>query len=586
MMKSPRQAGSLIRALRDGRPCWPHLGGLLGLSLLAAPISLLVPVPLKIAVDSVLGSHPIPGFLDAILPAAVTGSDTAMLVSLGVLFVLIAVLNQLQELASLVLGTYTGERLLVGFRARLFRHVQRLSLSYHDAKGVTDTTYRIQYDASNLRDVVDALFPLLSAGAIFAGMLYVVSVINWQLALVAFGVTPIIVLAARAYGRRLRAQWHDAQQFESKGFSVVHESLAALRVVTAFGQEQREEQRFTHRAHQGLRSRLRLAGLQGRFALVAGTATALGTAAVLIVGTTQVQSGAITLGQLLLVMAYLSLLYQPLESVGRKVGDLQEAVTGLERAYSLLDKDPDVVERADARPLAHAVGRVGFDRVWFGYGDDPPVIEDASFDVRPGAFIGVVGTTGAGKTTLAGLLPRFYEPRSGRVLLDGVDVRDYRLADLRRQFAIVLQEPVLFSTTIAENIAYARPEAAPDEIAAAARAANAHRFVEALPDGYETLVGERGMRLSGGERQRISLARAFLRDAPVLVLDEPTSAVDLTTERAIAEAMHRLVEGRTTFLITHRVSMLEGVDEVMRVEGGRVAMLPSPERMSAASVMG
>jgi ATP-binding cassette, subfamily B, bacterial len=198
----------------------------------------------------------------------------------------------------------------------------------------------------------------------------------------------------------------------------------------------------------------------------------------------------------------------------------------------------------------------------------------------------VVGSTGTGNPTLAGLLPRFYEPRSGRVLLDGVDVRDYRLADLRRQFAIVLQEPVLFSTTIAENIAYARPEAAPDEIAAAARAANAHRFVEALPDGYETLVGERGMRLSGGERQRISLARAFLRDAPVLVLDEPTSAVDLATERAIAEAMHRLVEGRTTFLITHRVSMLEGVDEVMRVEGGRVAMLPSPERMSAASVMG
>ena len=574
-MHRARRTGVISRAARDARPYWPHLAGLLAVSLLAAPLALLIPVPLKIAVDSVLGSQPVPGALDAILPSAVTASDTALLVALGLLFVLIALLNQLQEMGSLVLGTYTGERLLAIFRARLFRHVQRLSFTYHDSRGVTDSAYRIQYDASNLRDIVDSLFPLISSAATFAAMLYVVAKIDWTLALVAIAVSPIIAFAARIYGRRLRASWRDAHQLESKGLSVIQESLAALRVVAAFGGERREERRFAHSAEHGLRARVRLAVLEGRFALIAGVSTALGTAAALIVGIHAVQTGAITLGDLLLVMSYLALLYQPLESVGRKIADLQEAVTGLERAYALLDQNPDVVERPGARPLARTAGNIVFDRVTFGHAENPPVIEDVSFDVPIGSFVGLVGRTGAGKTSLAGLLPRFYDARSGRVLLDGIDVRDYRLGDLRRQFAVVLQEPVLFSTTIAENIRYARPHARPDEVVAAARAANAHSFVAALPDGYDTVVGERGMRLSGGERQRISLARAFLRDAPVLILDEPTSAVDLATERAISEALDRLVQGRTTFLITHRYSMLEGVDQILQVEDRRVTAVPA-----------
>jgi ATP-binding cassette subfamily B protein len=574
-MGRARETRVVSRAVRDARPYWGHLAGLLAVSLLAAPLSLLIPVPLKIAVDSVLGSHPVPGTLDAILPGAVTGSDTALLVALGVLFVVIALLNQVQEMGSLVLGTYTGERLLAIFRARLFRHVQRLSFTYHDRQGVTDSTYRIQYDASNLRDIVDALFPLISSGATFAAMLYVVATIDWTLALVAIAVSPIIAFAARIYGRRLRARWRDAHQLESKGLSVIQESLAALRVVAAFGGEGREERRFAHSAEHGLRARVRLAALEGRFALITGVSTALGTAAALILGIREVQSGAITLGDLLLVMSYLALLYQPLESVGRKIADLQEAVAGLERAYALLDEHPDVVERPNARPLGRTPGHIVFDRVTFGHADDPPVIEGVSFDVRAGSFVGVVGRTGAGKTTLAGLLPRFYDARYGRILLDGVDVRDYRLEDLRRQFAMVLQEPVLFSTTIAENIRYARPHARPDEVVSAARAANAQSFIATFPDGYDTVVGERGMRLSGGERQRISLARAFLRDAPVLILDEPTSAVDLATERAISEALERLVRGRTTFLITHRASMLEGVDQILHVEDGRVTVLPA-----------
>ncbi|MCD6015159.1 MAG: Xenobiotic-transporting ATPase [Solirubrobacterales bacterium] len=270
-------------------------------------------------------------------------------------------------------------------------------------------------------------------------------------------------------------------------------------------------------------------------------------------------------------MAYLTLLYQPLEDMGKRVADLQQAFVGLERAYSLLDEDPDVVERPNARPLAHARGAVGFRGVWFGYQPGVSVLEDVSFELAPGSFVGIAGTTGAGKTTLVSLLTRFYDPDAGRIEIDGVDLRDYRIADLRNQFAIVLQEPVLFSTTIAENIAYGRPGAGEEDLVSAARAANAHDFIAALPDGYRTQVGQRGMLLSGGERQRISLARAFLKDAPILIMDEPTSAVDFATEEAIIDAADRLAKGRTTLLITHRQNVQLRCERILRVERGRVA---------------
>jgi ATP-binding cassette, subfamily B, bacterial len=291
---------------------------------------------------------------------------------------------------------------------------------------------------------------------------------------------------------------------------------------------------------------------------------------VLFIGVRDVRSGTLTLGNLLLAMAYLGKLYDPLKSLGKQLATKQRALASAERAFALLDETPDVPERPNARPLARAGGTISFQDVSFGYGDGPAVLHHVTFDVPPGARVGIAGRTGAGKTTLMNLLTRFYDPHSGRVLLDGVDLRDYRLADLRNQFAIVLQEPVLFSASIAENIGYGRAGATQDEIVAAARAADAHGFIEALPQSYETQVGERGMCLSGGERQRISLARAFLKDAPILILDEPTSSVDLKTEAAIIAAMERLMSGRTTFLIAHRPPMLERCDLLLRVDKGRV----------------
>jgi ATP-binding cassette subfamily B protein len=281
-------------------------------------------------------------------------------------------------------------------------------------------------------------------------------------------------------------------------------------------------------------------------------------------------------------MAYLGKLYEPVKTLGKQLATKLRALASAERVFALLDETPDVPERPDARPLQRAAGAVVFQDVSFGYREGPAVLHHVTFDAPAGARVGIAGRTGAGKSTLMNLLTRFYDPHAGRVLLDGVDLRDYRLADLRNQFAIVLQEPVLFSASIAENIGYGRAGAAQEEIVAAAKAADAHDFIEALPKGYQTQVGERGMCLSGGERQRISLARAFLKDAPILILDEPTSSVDFKTEAAIVAAMERLMSGRTTFLIAHRPAMLERCDLLLRVEHGRLSEgLPQPARAEA-----
>jgi ATP-binding cassette subfamily B protein len=271
-----------------------------------------------------------------------------------------------------------------------------------------------------------------------------------------------------------------------------------------------------------------------------------------------------------LIMSYLAQLYAPLKTMSRKAGSLQGYLASTERVFALLDEEPDVKESLRARPLRRARGEITFEGVSFAYDRRRPVLDDLSFSVRSGARVGIAGATGAGKTTLVSLLNRFYDPTRGRILLDGTDLRDYRLADVRKQFAIVLQEPLLFSTSIGENIAYARPEASFDEIVAAATAAGAHDFIAAFPNGYDTRVGERGTRLSGGERQRVALARAFLKDAPVLILDEPTSSVDVGTEATIMEAMYRLMEGRTTFMIAHRLGTLQGCDERIELAGGRI----------------
>jgi ATP-binding cassette subfamily B protein len=572
----PQQARLFWRLTREARGQWLSLSLLGIVTLLATPLALLTPVPVAIAIDSVLGNKPLPAFLQPIVPSAAESSTTALLLFVAGLVVAIALLTQLQVVAADVLTTLSGERLLMHFRSRLFGHAQRLSLAYHDTKGTSDTTYRVQSDANALQYLwVYGVAPLLSAAFMLCGMFYVSVRIDWQLALVAIGITPVLLIVIRAYRERLRMRWHEVKDLESSSLAVVHESLTSLRVVKAFGQEPREHARYLKRAEQNVAARIGVSFMQGSFELLIGIVFALGTATVLYVGVLHVQHKTITLGELTLVLGYLTLLYQPLRTVAGSIVTLQSSLASAERVFTVLDEAPDVLESPNPVPLRRARGRIEFEDVAFGYvplGNDAErrILESVSFEVAAGESLGIVGKTGAGKTTILNLLARCYDPSAGRILLDGVDLRDYALADLRNQFAIVLQEPVLFSTTIAENIAYGRAEASDLEIIAAAKAAHAHDFVRGLPNAYDTVVGERGMTLSGGERQRISLARAFLKDAPILLLDEPTSSVDLASETIIMDATAELMRGRTTLMIAHRLSTLSGCDTIIEVADGRV----------------
>ncbi len=563
------------RILGQARSYWHHIVGVFLLDLLASPLGLLGPVPLKIAVDSAIGDRPLPRFVEPLLPAGATHSRTdALLLAVGLLIGL-TVLRQTQGLISSLLRTYTSIKLVRDFRSQLFGHAQRLSLAYHDMKGTADSIYRIQYDASAIQYVaLDGVVPFIRSAFTLAAMLYITLHIDWQFALVALTISPGLYFVSQASRRLWRMQSREVKAMESAAMAVVQEVLSAVRVVKAFGREDYEQDRYLRRSTGILQAQIRLGLAEGRFSVIIAIITSAGTAAALWVGVRHVQTGVLSLGNLILLMSYLGQLYEPLRTIGKKASSLQGYLTSAERAFAILDQTPDVLERPNARPLGRASGAVTFRNVCFAYEEGQTILGDTSFEVPPGTRVGIAGRTGAGKTTLLSLLMRFYDPVSGQILLDGVNLRDYKVADLRNQFAIVLQEPVLFSNSIAENIAYARPEASEEEIVKAAKLADAHDFIVGLPEGYQTRVGERGMRLSGGERQRISLARAFLKDAPILLLDEPTSSVDLKTESTIMEAMERLMQGRTTFIVAHRLSTLAGCDLRMELQNGRLVSPP------------
>jgi len=548
-----------------------HLGALFGLSLVGAPLALLLPLPIKIVVDGVLGGKALSPVVAALVPDAWEGNtDTLLWASVGAI-VVAAFLIQLHAFFVWIYKTWIGERLVLDFRARLFDHLTRLSLGFHSRQNSADALHRIQVDATCIKEVsVYGVIPFATSLLTVVALIAVTASIDLTLALVVLGAGPVVFGLTELYRGRLRRRWQAVRESESSALSVVQESLGAVRVVKAFGQERREGERFRRHAQTNLDAALAAVRAHASFDLWVGLATGIGGAAVLYVGARHVQTGRITLGELLLVVAYLSQLFMPLRDLGSRLADVQRALASAARVFTILDEQPEVRETKGARALSRARGAFTLRHVRFGYDPAKPVLVGVDLEVTAGSRVGIAGKTGSGKSTLLSLLPRFYDPQDGAVLLDGRDVREIKLVDLRRQFSIVLQESVLFSTTIRENIAYGRPQAALAEIEAAARAAAAHDFIATLPQGYDTEVGERGARLSGGERQRIALARAFLRDAPILILDEPTSALDTGTEALVIAALERLMEGRTTFMIAHRLSTLERCDVRLEIVDGGV----------------
>ena len=563
------------RLLLQARPYWPHLTGLLLLKMVSTPLALLQPIPLKIAVDSVIGSHPLPPVIRALTPDWIEQTDFRMLIFAAALLILVVLTGQLRSLIDHIFSTQVGEGIKNNFRATLLQHVQRLSISFHDARGTADSIYRIQSDAPSIQAfLMQGVIPVIVSLMTLVSLIYVTISIDWQLSLVALAISPLLILITRTYRRRFRGRYKHLKELDSLALKVVQEVLTSLRIVKAFGREEEGQERFVHQSKQGMLARIRLSIAEGTFGMLVNFTTAIGTASVLFLGVLKVQKGDITLGYLLMIMSYLTQLFGPLKSISQRATQTQSSLASAQRAFELLDQNPDVIEKPNAKPLKRATGLIEFRNVSFAYGTNK-TLHDISFRIEPGTRVGLVGRTGAGKTTLTSLIPRFYDPSAGEILLDCVDLRDYKLADLRNQFGIVLQEPVLFSTTIGENIGYGRAKSTFEQIVEAAKAANAHDFIRSLPDGYNTVVGERGMTLSGGQRQIISLARAFLRDASIMILDEPTSSIDMQMEAYILEAMERLIRGRTSILIAHRPSALKDRELYLFLEEGRLVAASS-----------
>ncbi len=531
---------------------------------------------MKIAVDSALEKQPLPQFFSAFSSGQKSGVS-ALAIAVGLLLA-IALLAAFQGLASWLLQTYVGEKLVWDFRAKLLNHVQRLPLAFHDHYGAADSVYCIQHDAPSIQYVVlQGILPLAVAVFTLIGMIFITVRIDPTICLIALAITPVLFVLSMASSRLVRLRSRHIKELDSTAMSVVQEVLGFIRTIKAFGQEHREYERFVRHSSKRLTGQIRLARLQATFSTLIGLVVAAGTAATLYVGVLHVKAGLLSVGSLLVVMAYIVQMYQPLQALSTKTSDLQNWLASLDRTFRLLDQPPEIAESSSAISLEHAQGTVEFRNVSFRYGHSYRGLQNISFCISAGARVGIVGGTGAGKTTLLNLIMRFYDPDEGQILLDGIDIREYRIADLRRQFATVLQEPVLLDASIAENIAYGKHTASDEEIVAAAKSACAHEFICTLPEQYDSGVGERGARLSGGERQRISLARAFLRDSPILILDEPTSSVDTTTEASILAATEELMQKRTTFMIAHRLDTLRSCDTILVLEHGKLIEVQTPK---------
>lgn len=559
----------------------PHKGliaSALVLVVLGAGVSLLEPWPVAVLVDSVLGGEPLPGPLEQWIP-----SNIAARVGFAVLLGLL-VTGAIQGVG--VVMEYVTTKLkmwmVLEFRSVLFRHVQRLSFAFHDERLTGEFMGRINGQAASVGSVTVAIFPLLQSALTLIGMVVVAYRLNPPVALVSLAVVPFIYYSTGFYGSRIGPEVRKVKGMEIRSLHIVHEAVQMLKVIVAFNREEGEYRKFRAQGEEAVSARVKVTLRQTLFSLMVNLITALGTAAVLGVGAYQVLNDNLTTGQLLVLISYIAAVYKPLETISTTINSIQEQLIGFEMAEELLDKSPEVVEKPDAIELGRAEGRVTYENVSFHYQGRERTLEDISFEVDAGETVAIVGPTGAGKTTLLMLLARFYDPHEGRILIDGVDLTDLTLASLREQMSIVLQESLLFSDTIEENIRYGRPEATYEEVKEAARCANAHDFIMNLPRKYRTKLGERGAKLSGGERQRICMARAFLKDAPILVLDEPTSSIDSRTEAVILEALGRLMQGRTTFTIAHRLSTVRDADRILVLEDGRIAERGTHDELAVA----
>jgi len=562
------------RALRYFRPFfWPTLGGVL-LTFASIAANLLKPWPFKYIVDGVLdpakGTSAAGAFVHRWFG---DGNPAGAVLGLSLVMVAISLVAGLVNMVSNYLFIRVGLRSLLQLRTDLYAALQALPLKFHDSRRSADSSFRVAYDSQSIQTIYNKGFAtILSSVVMLLSALVVMFRMNWPLTLASLVILPFVVLAIRHYAERVRKQSTTIQERESDLLTLAQEGLSQIRMVHAFGREAFEVGQFSRRAAQSLEANMRLNMTSVASALVVGTLMALGTALMYYVGSVQVleTKGAFTLGDLLVFASYLIMLYQPLEQLTYTAWALEGAAAGAARCFEVLDRDNDVPDAPDARVIEAVRGRIEFCGVSFGYTDERVILKDMGFTVEPGQTVAFVGGTGTGKSTLLSLVPRFYDPEVGVVSLDGHDLRSLTKKSLRSHIGMVLQDTLLFSTTIKENIAYGKPGATDEQIVEAARRAQAHDFIMRMPAGFDSPVGERGGHLSVGQRQRIGIARAFLKDAPILLLDEPTSALDPTTEHAIMGTISELMRGRTTLIVTHRLATVHGIGRIIVLKEGRI----------------
>jgi ATP-binding cassette subfamily B protein len=549
-------------ALSYLRPHTRSVTALLTLSACEVGLGVLRPWPLKFLVDDVLSTH---------RSAYVTqlGAETALLLGCCA-YLLLHILNEVNSALHTQLQVGIGQRLVVDLRQRMFAHLQSLSLRFHLRRGTGDTIYHIENDAYCVESLTMSGFvPMLTAGATLCAMFFVLMRMSWQLAVMALAVLPALVLVNRYFMERMIVGSERLKEVESRGVSFVQEVFSAIRVVKAFGREDHEATRFQSQGRAVVAARTKLTWQESFYVASINTVTTVGTGAVLYLGGRRVLGGAMSVGEMLVAMSYLASVFEPLSSMSRTVGKVQGSFASARRVLRTFANEPEVRDRPGAMPAPRLRGRVEFRDVSFGYDKGRPVLEHISFKAESGQTVAIVGLTGAGKTTLVSLITRFYDPTSGQVRIDDHDLTDYSLNSLRQQIAVVLQDPVLLSGTLADNIRYGRLDASDADVEAAAKAAYAHDFIVRLPQGYDTRLGDDGTQLSGGERQRVSIARALLRDAPVLILDEPTASLDARAEAHIFDALATLMQDRTTFVIAHRLSTVRHAHKILVLDGGR-----------------
>ncbi|MCW1820368.1 ABC transporter [Mycolicibacterium conceptionense] len=554
------------------RPYRLLVAGIFAVLLVQIATGLAAPWPLKVVLDSVVGHHPLPGWLHGMLQPLLGGEGKMHIAGLAAIMVLvIAVVAAVASYVSNYLTETVGQRIGNDLRTRAYHHLQQLSLNYFD-------THRVGPILSTLTDDVDTIQGFASSSTLgiatdlltIVGMLAMMLWLQWDFTLIALAVAPLLLLFVSRIRKAVKAATHEVRKRESDIVAVAEEGLQSIRVVKAFDREDMQERQLALAGQQAVDAALNARRVKSVVSPIVGVVVAACTALVLWRGSALILAGAMTAGTLTVFISYLASFFKPVQDLAKLTNTIAMASVGVDRVNALLTAETSVQEKPDAVEPEQLTGAISFDRVAFGYDSETPVLREVTFEVQPGQLVGVVGHTGSGKSSLVSLIPRFYDPSAGSVRIDGVDLRDYKLHELRSQIAYVLQDTVLFRGTIRDNIAFGRPDAGHDEIIEMAKLANAHEFISAMPLGYDSPVGERGMTLSGGQRQRIGIARALIRDSPILILDEPTAALDAESEHLVMSALQRLMAGRTVITIAHRLSTIRDADKIVVLEEGRV----------------